>query len=145
MASVVPTVNSTAGIPVTGSGTQTAANLVTFAPTANPQKIFVGTCGTNQTTITVVINQPNIVGSMLLFARLDQLPDGSASSFGTATTMQAVGVGKYQATITAPPAKADKKAFNTVLDYKFAVLDIAGKLAASSFVYSNIAVEVCKK
>jgi hypothetical protein len=54
-------------------------------------------------------------------------------------------VGKYQATITAPAAKPAKKEFNTVLDYKFAVLDIAGKLVASSFVYNNIAVTVCKK
>lgn len=118
---------------------------MTFAPTADPQKIFVGTCGTNQTTITVVVNQPGIVGSMLLLDRLDQLPDGSAGSFGTATTMKAIDVGKYQATITAPTAKPDKKEFNTVLDYKFAVLDIAGKLVASSFVYNNIAVTVCKK
>jgi hypothetical protein len=140
-----PTTNPTTGIPVTGSGTQPAATLFTFAPTANPQKIFVGSCGTNQTTITVVVNEPAIVGSMLLFDRLDQVPDGSTTAFGTATTMKAIDVGKYQATITAPTATAAKKAFNTVLDYKFAVLDIAGKLVASSFVYSNIAVEVCKK
>jgi hypothetical protein len=143
--STQPTVQPSAGIPVTGMGTQTSTNLITFAPTANPQHIFVGSCGTNQTTITVVINQPNIVGSMLLLDRLDQLPDGSTSSFGAATTMKAIDVGKYQATITAPEAKPGKKEFNTVLDYKFAVLDIAGKLVASSFVYNNITVTVCKK
>jgi hypothetical protein len=134
-------------IPITGNGsmTQTATNLVTFAPTAKPQKIFVGSCGTTQTTITVVINQPDIVGSMLLFDRLDQLPDGSASSFGAATTMKATDAGKYQATITAPSVKPAKNDFDTVLDYKFAVLDIAGRLVASSFVYNNIAVTVCKK
>lgn len=139
------TVQPSAEIPVTGAGTQTSTTYVTFAPTADPQQIFVGSCGTNQTTITVVINQPNIVGTVLLLDRLEQLPDGSASSFGAATTMKAIDVGKYQATITAPAAKPDKKAFNTVLDYKFAVLDSAGKLVASSFVYNNIAVTVCKK
>jgi hypothetical protein len=76
---------------------------------------------------------------------LDKLPDGSAGSFGTGTTMKAIDVGKYQATITAPTAKPDKKEFDTVLDYKFVVFDIAGKLVASSFVYNNIAVTVCKK
>jgi len=118
---------------------------MTFAPTADPQKIFVGSCGTNQTTITVVVNQPDNVGSMLLFDRLQQLPDGSTPSFVVAATMKAIDVGKYQATITAPFAKADKKDFDTFLDYKFAVLDMAGKLVASSFVYSNIMVTVCKK
>jgi hypothetical protein len=140
-----PTLNPTIAIPITGSGTLSTPVPITFAPTADPQKIFVGSCGTNQTTITVVTNRPDIVGSMLLLDRLDQLPDGSAGSFGTATTMKAIDVGKYQATITAPTAKPDKKEFNTVLDYKFAVLDIAGKLVASSFVYNNIAVTVCKK
>ncbi len=136
---------ATSMIPITGAGTQGTPVPVTFAPTANPLKIFVGSCGTNQTTITVVVSQPDIVGSMLLFDRLDKLPDGSAGSFGTGTTMKAIDVGKYQATITAPTAKPDKKDFNTVLDYKFVILDAAGKIAASSFVYSNIAVTVCKK
>jgi hypothetical protein len=145
LGSIRPTFNPTVMIPITGNGSPTTTNLITFAPTANPQKIFVGSCGTNQTTITVVINQPDIVGSVLLFDRLDQLPDGSASSFGAGTTMKAIDVGKYQATITAPTAKPAKKDFNTVLDYKFTVLDIAGRLAASSFVYNNIAVTVCKK
>jgi hypothetical protein len=145
LAVVTPTLNPTMAIPITGSGTQSTPVPVTFAPTANPLKIFVGSCGTNQTTITVVTNRPEIVGSMLLLDRLDQLPDGSAGSFGTATTMKAIDTGKYQATITAPSAKADKKEFDTVLDYKFAILDIAGKLVASSFVYNNIVVTVCKK
>ena len=144
-ASITPTVNPTIAIPITGSGTLATPVPITFAPTADPQKIFIGSCGTNQTTITVVTNRPDIVGSMLLLDRLEQLPDGSAGSFGTAATMKAIDVGKYQATITAPTAKPGKTDFNTMLDYKFAVLDIAGKLVASSFVYSNIAVTVCKK
>jgi hypothetical protein len=134
-------------IPNTGSGsaTQTTNNLITFAPTANPQKIFVGTCGTNQTTITVVINQPGIIGSVLLFDRLDKLPDGSTGSFGTGTTMKAIAVGQYQATISAPSANPDKKKnFDTVLDYKFVAFDLTAKIVASSFVYNNIAVTICK-
>ncbi len=139
------TSDATSVIPITGAGTQGTPVPVTFAPTADPLKIFVGSCGTNQTSITVVVNQPDVVGSMLLFDRLDKLPDGSAASFGTGTTMKAIDVGKYQATITAPTAKPGKNDFNTVLDYKFVILDAAGKIAASSYVYSNIAVTVCKK
>jgi len=142
---ITPTLSATVAIPIAGSSTQTTPVPVTFAPTADPLKIFVGSCGANQTTITVVINRPDIVGSMLLLDRLDQLPDGSASSFGTAATMKAIDVGKYQATITAPTVKPGKNDFKTVLDYKFAVLDTTGKLVASSFVYNNIAVTVCKK
>jgi len=118
---------------------------MTFAPTANPQKIFVGSCGTNQTTITVIINQPYVAGTVIVLDRLDQLPDGSTSSFGTGTIMNLITVGEYRATITAPSAKpVGGKAFNTKLDYKFAVLDEAGKLIASSFVYNDVAVMVCK-
>ena len=147
LGSIMPTFNPTIMIPITGNGsaTQSAVNSITFAPAANPQKIFVGSCGTNQVTVIVAINQPDIVGSVVLLDRLDQLPDGSTSSFGAGTTMKAIDVGKYQATITAPPAKPEKKEFNSVLDYKFAVLDIAGKLVAGSFVYNDIAVTVCKK
>ena len=93
----------------------------------------------------MTINRPDIFGSVLLFDRLEILPDGTAGTFGAGTAMKAITVGKYQASITAPSAKPAVKAFDTVLDYKFVVFDIAGKIAASSFVYNDIAVTVCKK
>ncbi len=141
------TLTTTANIPVTGMGSTGQSTLapVTFAPTVDPDKIYVGSCGTNQETITVVINQPDVVGTVILFDRLDALPDGGTTTFGQGTKMAAVGTGIYQATISAPPAKpVNNKSFDTQLDYKFAVLGPDGQIVAGSFTYNNIAVKVCK-
>jgi hypothetical protein len=149
--SLIPTVDpnsmSTPNIPVTGNGSggESTPAPVTFAPAADPDKIFIGGCGTNQTTITVAINRPEVVGTMLLFIRLDELPNGNTPSFGGGTRMTVIGEGVYQATITAPNVKpVGGKSFDTRLVYKFIVLDSAGTITAGSFEYDDIDVKVCK-
>jgi hypothetical protein len=142
-----PNSMATPNIPVTGdgSGNESTPVPVTFAPVADPDKIFIGGCGTNQTTITVVVNRPEVVGTMLLFFRLDELPNGNTTSFGEGTPMTSIGQGVYRAAITAPVVKpVGGKSFDTKLDYKFIVLDSAGTITAGSFEYNDIDVKVCK-